>query len=153
VSDFAKPLWNIGKKVAKFIPGASDVMEGIEGVGEEFLSGAQEDAEEAGQEIEDMGEALRDTSLRTYRDTQHELEEGIGNLRNRGRKTLDRGKSGLSKLKNLGTQFMTTVRDPRQWKQQYADDDDEEDNNLKIQRKKARDKRRRQRRTEEELDY
>jgi hypothetical protein len=153
VTDFGAPLWNIAKKVTKFVPGASDLMEGVEAIGSEFVGGLKDDAQEAVQEIEDMGESVRDTSLGTYRQTREELEEGLGNLKNRGRKTMTRGRDSLKKLQNLGGNFMETLRNPTKWKEQYGyDDEDEEDNNLKRARKKARETRRRRRRQDEELD-
>ena len=151
VSNFAKPLWNIGKKVGKFIPGASEAMEAVEGIGGELLGGIEDDIQEAGHEIEDMGETVRDASLGTYRQTRDELEEGAQNLRRRGRKSLGRATEGFGKLKKVGGDLLTTLRNPTKWKEHYgADEEDEEDNNLKMARKKAREKRRRQRRMVEE---
>jgi len=155
VGGFAKPLWKVGKSVAKFVPGASEMMEGVEGIGSELLSGLGEDAKEAQQQIEDIGEAIGDTTLRNYRDTRRELEEGYEGLRDRGRRSFGRAKQSLGKLKDLGGGFMKTIKNPAKWQEQYGldEEEDEEDNNLRMARKKARESRRRRRqrvRVEEE---
>lgn len=130
VSDFAAPLWNAGKRVAKFIPGASEAMEGIEAIGSDFIEGATNDAEEASKEIEETGQR-----------TAGEIGRGYQRLKKRGNDFVSRTAGQWDKMKRIGRDFTTTVQNPNSWRQHYSPDNDEDE---QPRRRTTRTRRRRQ---------
>jgi len=144
VSEFAKPLWTAAKKVGSFIPGASEAMEAVEGIGGSLLGSAESEYEGAQQDVRDMGEAIQDTSLRTLRDTRGELEEGVSGLSRRGQRLRQKTGDSFKRLLDTGRQLKKTITSRDAWGDMYGGVEDEEDNNYRRQRAKARASRRRQ---------
>ena len=117
VGDFVAPVWNTAKSVAKFVPGASQLMEGAEALAKDFVGGAEKDIDEASNEVEQSGQRVAS-----------EVGRGAQKLRDRGNKFVERTTGQWEKLKQLGRDFTTTLSNPSSWKQQYnAQDDDEEE--------------------------
>jgi phage-related protein len=147
VSGIAKPLWDTAKKVGSFIPGASEAMEAIEGIGGSLLGTAQEEGEGAIEDMRDAGEAIQDTNMKNYRATRRELEDTYQGIRGRGGRIKDALQTGWSGIKQAGKKFADTARRGDAWGEMYGGDpeEEEEDNNYRRKRAEARAKRRQQR--------
>ena len=154
VSEFAKPLWSAAKKVGSFIPGASEAMEAIEGIGSGLLGTAEEEAGGAMEDVRDAGEAIKDMNMRNYKATRGELEDTLRGVMGRGQRMKGAISGGFKQLRDVGRKFAETARSRKGWSEMYgADDEDEEDNNYRLQRAKARAERRRKRQRAQEIDY
>jgi hypothetical protein len=135
VGDFVAPVWDTAKTVAGFVPGASQLMEGAEALAKDFVGGAKKDIDEASDEVEQSGQRV-----------VSEVGRGVQRLRDRGNRFVDRTTGQWEKMKQLGRDFATTVRDPHSWKQQYKppeEDDDEEEPPRRPPPRRARRARRR----------
>jgi len=155
VGNFVKPLWQGVKKVADFIPGGSMLTEGIENIGSSFLGGAQDEAEGAQDDLNDMMEAVQDTRLKDLRGTQGELMDGMKQILNRGKRIKQLAQDAVSGVGRAGRQFSQTIRNKKAWEEKYAQPDDEEEDQYYERRRRARQTKRKARRhryDDEDLD-
>jgi hypothetical protein len=124
VGDLVKPIWDTGKKyVAPFVPGASQAMDALEGIGKSFVEGAEQDVAEAEDEIRATGQKLR----------------------NRGNNFMNRTAGQWDAVKKIGADFLSGLRNPKH----YSPDDEEEE----VPRPKRRGNRRRRRRPVEDEEF
>jgi phage-related protein len=154
VGDFVKPLWSGVKSVASFIPGGDMLTDTIEGVGKQFLGGAEEEAEGAQQDLSDMMEAVQDTRIKNLRGTQDELMGGLSQVLSRGKRIKDLARQAVQGVGNAGRQFGQTLRSKKAWEDKYAQPDDPDEDEYYERRRRARQARRtRRRRYDDEEDF
>jgi len=79
-------------------------MEGVEGIAKDFVGDARKDIDEVEQSVQRVAS---------------EVGRGVQRLRERGNRFAERTTGQWEKLKQLGRDFTTTVRNPTSWKQQY----------------------------------